>query len=331
MQARALARFCLSSRIGQGRIPPSADVSESLLWSSTMRLLPSLCVVLALLVTPTTLLAQPPEKDDGKFFFFKDGDVIVIMGDSITEELLYSDYVEMWSTVRFPKRKLTFRNVGIGGDRSPGGNSRFKRDVLAHKATVLTVDFGMNDGGYKAFDEKTFQTYMKGLQGIADQAKAAKIRVAWITPQPIEKKEQGAAYEGYNETLERFSQGLEEIAQKNAGVFVDQFHPYLAVLAKARATDPKNTKIMGGDPVHPGPPGQVVMASAILKRLDFMRTVSRVSIDGEKVMTENCEVKIRAPQEPGGVTFTRHDFALPFFPEEAKSILQWTPIRDDMN
>src|SRR5262249_3465718 len=90
----------------------------------------SLCLILVL--TTTATLAQQPEKDDGRFFFFKDGDTIVVMGDSITEQHLYSNYLEMWSVCRFPKRNLTFRNVGISGDRSTGGNSRFKRDVLAY-------------------------------------------------------------------------------------------------------------------------------------------------------------------------------------------------------
>jgi lysophospholipase L1-like esterase len=287
------------------------------------------CLVLVLATTASW--AQQPEKDDGKFFFFKDGDTIVVMGDSITEQHLYSNYLEMWSVCRFPKRNFTFRNVGIGGDRSTGGNNRFKRDVLPYKATVLTVDFGMNDGNYRPFDDQGFQTYMKGLQGIADQAKAANIRVAWITPQPVEKHEQGPAYKGYNETLEKYSEGIEQIAARNKGMFVDQFHPYLAVLARARSTDPNNIKVTGGDWVHPGPPGQIVMAAAILKALDFQRLVSRVVIDGDKVETENCQAALKTPPGPGGVTFSRLDFALPFFPAEAKSILQWSPILDDMN
>src|SRR5437867_11591573 len=75
-------------------------------------------------------------------FFFKDGDVVVMIGDSITEQHLYSNYVEMWTVSRFPGWKLTFRNVGIGGDRSTGGNERFQRDVIIFKPTVMTVDFG---------------------------------------------------------------------------------------------------------------------------------------------------------------------------------------------
>src|SRR6186997_2363008 len=90
-------------------------------------------------------------------FFFKDGDAVLMIGDSITEQHLYSNYVEMFTVTRFPAWKLTFRNVGIGGDRSPGGNNRFKRDVLIHKPTAMTVDFGMNDGGYGGFREDLFK------------------------------------------------------------------------------------------------------------------------------------------------------------------------------
>ncbi len=318
-----------------------------------MRTLWRLWVIFLVFVTAGSATAQQPEKDDGRFFFFKDGDTIVVMGDSITEQHLYSNYLEMWSVARFPKRNLTFRNVGIGGDTSGGGNGRFKRDVLAHKATVLTVDFGMNDGRYQwvgqqrkdktvtsADVESVFDVYMKGMQGIADQAKAAKIRVAWITPQPLEYKEPGPIHAGYNLTLERFSEGVEEIAKKNGGLFVDQFHPYMAVLVKARSTDPKNTYIMQGDAVHPGPCGQAVMASSILKRLDFQKLVSKVVIEidpatrgqGAKLQAENCEAKLMSTgKEDGALVFTRLDFALPFFPEDAKGILKWAPILDEMN
>jgi len=228
-------------------------------------------------------------------FFFQDGDVVVMIGDSITEQHLYSNFVEMWTVTRFPAWKLTFRNVGIGGDRSVGGNARFARDVLIHKPTAMTVDFGMNDGGYRAFEEATFKPYMDGLQGMADKAKAANIRVAWITPQPLDTGDPGpTALVGYNQTLERFSEGVKSIAEKNGGLFVDQFHPYLAALDGARGKGPKYDRITGGDAVHPGPPGQALMAAAILKGLNFPTLVSSVEIDaaGSQVTSAaNCKVE----------------------------------------
>ena len=267
-------------------------------------------------------------------FFFRDGDRVVMIGDSITEQHLYSNYVEMWTITRFPNWKITFRNVGIGGDRSVGGNSRFTRDVLLHKPTAMTVDFGMNDGSYREFSDQTFKPYMDGLQGMADQAKAANIRTAWVTPQPLDNDEQGkTALTGYNQTLEKFSDGVRTIAEKNQGTFVDQFHPYLGVLDSARSKNEKYNRITAGDAVHPGPPGQALMAASILKGLNFPTLVASVSIDAAQnkvVSKEKCSVEgLEASRK--GVKFQKLDQALPFFPEDAASILPWTPILDELN
>ena len=267
-------------------------------------------------------------------FFFKDGDRVVMIGDSITEQHLYSNYVEMWTVTRFPKWKITFRNVGIGGDRSVGGNSRFARDVLLHKPTAMTVDFGMNDGSYREFSDQTFKPYMDGLQGMADQATAANIRTAWVTPQPLDNDEQRkTALTGYNQTLEKFSEGVRAISEKNSGKFVDQFHPYLQVLDAARSKADKYNRITAGDAVHPGPPGQALMAASILKGMNFPSLVAAVEIDAKQnkvVSQENCSVEgLQATAT--SVKFKKLDKALPFFPEDASSILPWTPILDELN
>jgi lysophospholipase L1-like esterase len=287
---------------------------------------------LALAALAGLCLTAPARAAD---FFFKDGDTVVMIGDSITEQHLYSNYVEMFTVTRFPKWKLTFRNTGIGGDRSPGGNGRFKRDVLSYSPTAMTVDFGMNDGGYKAFDKPGFDTYMKGLQGMADQAKAAGIRAAWVTPQPLDSADMGKTALNappYNQTLEKYSEGVKEIADKNNGLFVDQFHPYLEVLDKARGAQEKYSRITAGDAVHPGPPGQVLMAAAILKGLNFPAQVSSVEIDAAagKAAEKNAKVsELKAKAD--GVTFERLDDALPFFPPDASGILKWSPILEDLN
>ena len=283
----------------------------------------------SLLLAFCVAFASPVRADD---FFFKDGDRVVILGDSITEQLLYSNYVEMWTLTRFPKWHITFRNVGIGGDRSTGGNSRFARDILYNKPTALTVDFGMNDGNYQAFSESTFKTYMNGLQGIADQAKAAGIRVAWVTPSPVEKAENGPALEGYNETLEKYSAGVKEIAEKNNGLFVDQFHPFVEAENKARASDPKK-RIGGGDVVHPGAPGQALMAAEILKGLHFPTLVSSIEIDaaaGKVTAAKQCTAE-SVDAKKDHVRFMQVDESLPFFPSAAKSILAWSPIEEQLN
>jgi len=284
--------------------------------------------LVALLVSLSAAL--PTRAED---FFFKDGDTVVMIGDSITEQHLYSNYVEMWATTRFPAWKLTFRNVGIGGDRSTGGNGRFARDVAFFKPTAMTVDFGMNDGNYRGFEEPTFKVYVDGLQGMANQAKAAGIRAAWCTPQPLDGPEQGpTALTGYNQTLEKYSEGVKAIAEKNGGLFVDQFHPYLAVLDKARGAGPNYQRITAGDAIHPGPPGQALMAASILKGLHFPTLVSSVEINAgdTKGNGKNAEVT-NVVVKDGGVSFQRLDKALPFYPAQAMSILPWAPMLEELN
>src|SRR5262249_53723110 len=72
---------------------------------------------LAALIVILSAAVMPCRADTDKFFF-QDGDTVVMLGDSITEQHLYSSYVEAWTVTRFPAWKIVFRNVGIGGDRS---------------------------------------------------------------------------------------------------------------------------------------------------------------------------------------------------------------------
>ena len=299
-----------------------------------MRPLSLAFVALAALWAVPVQAADPPKKSD---FFFKDGDTVVMIGDSITEQMLYSNYVEMWTVTRFPAWKLTFRGVGIGGDTSPGGNRRFKRDVVRFKPTAMTVDFGMNDGGYGGFDQKKFDNYFNGLQGMADQAKEAKIRVAWVTPQPLDTGDAGKTEPNkYNPTLEKFSEdGVKEIAKKNDGLFVDQFHPYLAVLNKARGEMETYKRITAGDAVHPGPPGQSLMAASILKGLSFPKLAISVEVDASKgrvTSKTGCTIpSIGTNDGVQGIRWEQSNEAIPFFPPEAAPILKWSPILEDLN
>jgi len=75
------------------------------------------------------------------------------------------------------------------------------------------------------------------------------------------------------------------------------------------------------------------MAWAILKGLGFPRLVSAAEIDcaeGKVAKADHCTIQDVAVKD-GGLKFQRLDQALPFFPAEAKSILKWAPIREELN
>jgi lysophospholipase L1-like esterase len=267
-------------------------------------------------------------------FFFKDGDRVVIIGDSITEQHLHSNYVESYTLSRFPEANFVFRNVGIGGDTSAGGNRRTERDILSFRPTAVTITFGMNDAGYRnPYDPARLEAYRTGLQGMLDQMKGKGIRVAVLSSSPVEKQEDGTALEGYNQTLEAFAANAKEIATKSNASFVDQFHPHVAVLQKARDARAGN-RINGGDAVHPGPPGQLLMAWAILKGLNAPALVSCAEIDAGRARAtahQGCAIT-GVKKSSGGVSFLRANQALPFWiPPDARSILPWAPIVEDLD
>jgi len=146
-----------------------------------------LFVVLPALVPAARAADQP--------FYLKNGDRVVFYGDSITDQRLYTTFVETYAVTRFPKTDLTFVHSGWGGDRVTGGGGgpidvRLDRDVFAYKPTVMTVMLGMNDASYRAFDRKIFQTYEKGYEHIVESVKSRLpgIRMTLIVPSPFDEK-----------------------------------------------------------------------------------------------------------------------------------------------
>jgi len=75
------------------------------------------------------------------------------------------------------------------------------------------------------------------------------------------------------------------------------------------------------------------MAASILKGLHFPKTAAKVCIDASAASLAICEnTKVSNLKKEGEVIkFDQLDEALPFFPEDARSILKWTPILEDLN
>ena len=80
-----------------------------------MRILHRSLILMAMLMAAPLLPATATAADK---FFVHNGDRVVFLGDSITEQRLYTTYLEAYTLSRYPKWKLTFRNVGWGGDTS---------------------------------------------------------------------------------------------------------------------------------------------------------------------------------------------------------------------
>jgi lysophospholipase L1-like esterase len=292
-------------------------------------------------------------------FQIHNGDRVVFLGDSITEQRLYTTYIEGYALTRFPTWKLSFRNVGWGGDTSwlrqrahPDEKQLFaadentlsamvkdavgkglNRDVLPLRPMFVTIKFGMNDHSYQAFREDIFRAYVRSQTELAELLKRNGARVAFLTPQPIEDKRPDPDKDIRNQSLRKFCDGLKEVAAKEGATFVDQFDPFMQVLLRERASNPP-AYVGGGDAVHPGPIGQTVMAWAVLKGLEAPGAVSRVEVDassGKLIAAEKCKIENLSVSK-NVIKFDRVDESLPMpVDERADAALKLAPVLADLS
>lgn len=268
-------------------------------------------------------------------FFFKPNDRIVFLGDSITEQYQYSTDIELYLTTRFPDWNLTFINAGISGDTATGGAGRFANHVLAEKPTCVTINFGMNDAGYGAFDANRNKQYVDNTTKMLKAAKDAGVRVALVSPNAVDRRVQ-ERFKLYLETQKEFYAPLKDLAAANHAAFVDQYAVTRAALEKMEA-DKADKVIPFGDGFHTSPNGGMFMAHAILTGLHAPALVSSATVDfaAGTVTGENCKVSGFAktsPDDKKGCVFQRTDNALPMpIPPDWQSLLPYMNNLNDLN
>ena len=295
-------------------------------------------------------------------FFIRDGDRVVFLGDSITEQKLYTTYIEAYTVTRFPKQKFNFWNSGWGGDTAwlrmrsqPDEDKLFAakgeelqklveaavdkclvRDVVSFKPTVVTVNFGMNDHGYQAFREDIFRAYIASQTEIAKVLKTNGVRVVLMTPQAREPRLERPDRDASNESLRKFGRGLKGVASKQGAFFIDQFDPYMAIM-KPMHRGNTNACIGGGDEVHPGPVGHTLMACIILKAMKAPALVSSAELKvadgkgGTVVRETQCRIS-NVKYDDAVLSFDRDDDSLPMpVDERATNIVKIAPVMDDVS
>jgi len=253
-------------------------------------------------------------------FSLKEGDRLVFYGDSITDQRLYTTFVETYVVTRFPRLKVWFVHSGVGGDRVTGGwagpiDVRLQRDVIAYKPTVMTIMLGMNDASYRGWDDAIFKTYSTGYQHIIDTMKHAlpDIRITVIQPSPFDDVTRPPNIDdGYNGVLVRYGQFVKELGEREHLLVADLNAPVVGMLEKAKAADGELAKKIIEDRVHPGPGGHLIMAEALLKAWNAPALVASVEIDATaKRVARADNAKVTALDVGPSVRWVETDGALP--------------------
>ena len=286
------------------------------------------CLAFALLALVFAIPARAEEP--AKEFFFKPDDRIVFLGDSITQQYQYSSYIELYLTTRMPKGNFVFLNAGIGGDTANGGAGRFQNDVLNDKPTAITINFGMNDGGYGKFDANRNKQFVDKTRAMLEMAKKANVRVALCSPNAVDKRMMNNGAE-YVETQKQFYAPLKDLAAEFKIPFADQYALTRAATDAMEKDDPMAKKAKPYyDGFHTSPPGGLLMAGAILTELKAPALVSSATLIADRRKIEppapiGCKITDEETSATG-ITFTRLDDALPLPVQK-----DWLPMLPYMN
>ncbi len=265
----------------------------------------------------------------------KNGDRLAILGDSITEQKMYSCYIATYILACSGLDDVRVFQFGWNGERASGMVDRMNNDVLSWNPTIMTTCYGMNDGSYRKYDPSLGNTYRDNMQKIIDVAKKHNVRIIVGTPgiDPDTYKRGPTAAE-YNENLGELDKIDAELARKNDVGFADIFTTMSAVTKLAK-TALGNKYHVAPDGVHPAANGQLIMAYVFLKALGMDGRIANIEMDyssNTKVSSGHTILK----QERGSVELESKRYPV-CFPEKTDdpanpaSILPFLPFQQELN
>lgn len=292
---------------------------------------------LALLLTAAfsaPLLAQEATSEP----IVRANDIVAICGDSITEQRLYSLFIENYLQMCQPEQPITAVQFGWGGAQANQLWQRWENEINPFKPTIVTTSYGMNDGRYQPITEEVEKTYRENLTRGVKQLKENGVREILVGSPGVVDSEyfKRIPADVYNATLGRLSQIAKEVAESEKVGYVDVHSVGMEVMKKAKEKNGEKYAVWGTDGVHPQRNGQLVMAYAYLKGLGMDGDVGTITLDaasGKAEATDGHSIVSAAPTVVE-VESVRYPFCFegdPKSPDATTGIIEFFPFNEDLN
>lgn len=267
------------------------------------------------------------------------GDMIAVIGDSITEQKQYSVFVEDYLLMCQPADKLKVAQFGWGGETAAGFQKRMGNDALRFHPSLITTCFGMNDGGYGPLTKERADLYRTSQQQIVDQAKKAGVRAIIVgSPGCVDSNtfRDPKSAETYNKTLGELRDITHEVAEANDVEFADVHAAMMEAMTKAKAKYGPEYHVGGRDGVHPDANGHLIMAYAFLKALGCDGDIGTIEADfGANTATATKSHKIESFKNGKvEVESSRYPFCFYGDPSATGSttgIIEFFPFNEELN
>lgn len=288
-------------------------------------------VLFLIALSPLAMAEQP---------VLEKGDRLAITGDSITEQKLYSKFIETYLLACYPDLDIQCFQFGWGGERAPGFADRMENDLIPWQPDVVTTCYGMNDGSYRAYEDSIGKAYEDGMSRIIDRMKQAGATVVVGSPGVVDSftwnRNNPDFDQVYNENLQTLGQIAQQLAEEDKFPYADVFGAMMSTMVSAKKALGEEYPVAGGDGVHPAANGHLVMAYAFLKALGLDGDLGSITIDlasgtaeaknGHRVLAcKDGAVDIESSRYPFCFQGGADD------PNGTVSILPYTSFNQDLN
>jgi lysophospholipase L1-like esterase len=272
-------------------------------------------------VDPYFLKFNPRKAPAPGPLLLKTGDRLAIIGDSITEQKMYSRLIETYLTACMPELKITTRQFGWSGETAEGFLRRMTNDCLRFNPTVATLCYGMNDFKYRPFDLENEQWYAANYSAVVRNLQGVGAKVVLGSPGCVGKVPgwtgvKVSTLDELNISLCAFRDCDIGLAKEYQTAFADVFWPMFQAGHLGQTLYDTNFAICGKDGVHPGWAGHLMMAYAFLRAMGLDGNLGTLTVDlgaqtatgtsGHKVESfKNGELTVVSTQYPfcaGGST-----------------------------
>jgi lysophospholipase L1-like esterase len=236
---------------------------------------------------------------------------VAIIGDSITEQKLYSRFIETYLLACTGRKDITCFQFGWGGETASGFSSRLENDLGVFQPTVATTCYGMNDGHYVPYAANIGADYEKWMRVVLTGLKKVGVtNIVAGSPGAVDTKyfvKPGATADQYNDNLAHLGDIDRKLATEFHTAFANVHDEMTTAMAAAKAKLGEAYEVCGHDGVHPGPNGHLLMAAAFLKGLGLDGNIGEITVDmngasqgnsGHAVSGSNGVAEVESSQWP---------------------------------
>jgi hypothetical protein len=272
---------------------------------------------------------------------------LALCGDSITEQMLYTTYIEAYLLACAGRTDVSVFQFGWGGENADQFSNRIRRgDLDAFRPTAVTFLYGANDAGGMAWQDWMTPAWNGRVGAILDSlarrypATVGATVICGPTCFDLNREgSNGAAVAVSNDDLERFREMNLAMAQARGVGFADVHARMARSATAAHAADP-GYHFGGSDGVHAGPNGQLMIAHEILRALHCDGAIATITVDmnggavasaGEQVVSaHDGVVELDSTRWPFCTSFNASAASTP--PGETlASVLPYLPFDQDLN